>query len=174
MFTDEGRLAVRLQVRWQDREHPHDLPQLEDLFHDCFPGESWTEKDFVKFRQNQAHNNTIKVLVGHPDDANRDTLYGAVLYTVGPLAVRVRRVAVAAPYRRRMYGSFLMSFLVGRRSGFRRKTYTAHVPEDNLAAQCFFRSLKFTGPEDGRAVAVNGRMVLPFTHYKALGALVGV
>lgn len=141
MHIDEGRLIVR----WQDQ--PDDLPQLATLFNTAFPKREWTAAHFARFSLRRRKNNVIKLLVGHPKDANAGKVYAAVLYSVGPDAVRVRYVVVHPDYRRKGMGRYLMSFLTGERSGIRRRRFLAKFP-DALQAQVFFRALGF------RAVAV--------------------
>lgn len=123
-----------ISTRWH---RPSDLPELEQLFAVCFPREQWTQQDFLDFINRQSTTNVLKVL------AHREGyLFGALLYTLEPGQCRIRRIAVDPHHRRFGLGTYLLYGLVGHQSPIRRARFTAHVHEDCVDGQLFFRDAK--------------------------------
>lgn len=157
-----------LVVRWQER--PEDLPRLEELFAACFPKRLWSEEFFHQFKWCQEANNCIKVLVNeYPDGSEDSELLGAYLYTCEQTVVRLKWVAVHPAWRRRGIGAYMLSFLIGTRSGVRRKLFTADVAIDDVAAQMFFKSQGFkVPPRTSETRDDDGHQVLRFEFHKIL------
>ena len=145
-----------LRVRWQDKDNEGtDLPQLCQIFSAAFPLETWTAADFIRFRKKEDANNVIKVLTQHPADG--DLIYGGLMYTVTPELVRIRRIVIAEPFRLHGFGRYLMSFLIGHRSGIRRRKFLATLSEYDETSQLFFRALGFRVSKTGGIKKVEGK-----------------
>lgn len=134
MIIPEGRLVVR----WYD---PSDLPQLHALHVDCWPHEPWPGSDLDDFRK---HTGKIKILAGEPGSACAGTVLGSMLYSGGPKQCRLERLAIRRSHRRQGLGRFLLNTLIGPRNPSHCRVVEVLVPEYDLDAQLFFRSLGFT------------------------------
>lgn len=99
----EGVLSVRW---WQ----PEDLPQLVDIYGECYPHENWTADDFIRVatREDGLFANSLKCLTL----GNR--VLGSILHQSTTGSCRVRRVAVRKRLRRRGYGTFMVRSLTKR------------------------------------------------------------
>lgn len=160
MFIDEKQI----QLRWYNPEDDGELEQLVRLHHLCFPTEKWKKKDFVNFvGGTHGNNNVVKVV----EDVETHRLYGTLLYTLEEGRLRLRRICVTEPVRRRGLATFMLNALCGPRSPIRRRVFTARVREANLAAQCLLRGMGFdfdgTRPRQHDA---NGEAYFEFTFNK--------
>ena len=137
MITESGRL----ELTWFD--HERHTSQVLWTLEECYPHETWTERDLLRFIQHRTSTNIIKVLVD-----SRDIVHGVIMYSLARKQrslCRIRRVAVRQRYRRCGLASYMLNALCGRRSLLnRRNKFLCRVHERDLAAQRLLQSMGFT------------------------------
>lgn len=111
-----------------------------ELFRCCYPRQTWTTDDFVRFMEKKPGNNVAKVITADNDG----TVYAAILYSLTAKECRIRRLAVWPDYRRQGLATFAINYGAGLATHSRRSLFTADVPETCLEAQLLFRELGFT------------------------------
>jgi ribosomal-protein-alanine N-acetyltransferase len=129
-------MAMRVHVRWMIRRDMPEVLQIEGEGFE-FP---WPEEEFVRCLRRR---NCIGMVAEHDDN-----VVGFMIYELQKTKLHVNNFAVSKLYRRRSVASQMVQKLIGKLSAQRRTRILLEVRETNLAAQFFFRRMKF------RAVSV--------------------
>ncbi len=130
------REQIRAHVRWMVRR---DMDQVLDA--EAKEPDGWTEDDILRCLR---HRNSIGFVaeVG-------DRVIGYMMYELHPSHLTALRLAIHQGFRRQGVGSRLIGKLVGKLSDCCRTSIEVDVPDGNLPAHLFLRSLGF------RATAVS-------------------
>ena len=122
---------MNVHIRWIIRR---DMPAVLGIEAGSeFP---WDEEDYNRcLRQNCC----IGMVAELPDE----TIVGVMIYELHKDVVHPLKFAVHPEYRRQGVGSLMMRKLFGKLSRQRRNRIAVEVPESNLDALMFFKSLGF-------------------------------
>ncbi len=127
----EARPKIKVGSRWLIRR---DMPEVLQIDEQCFD-ERWTEEDFLCSLRER---NVIGMVAEH--DQN---ILGFMIYELHKNHLYLTRFAVHADYQRCCVGSQLIQKLIDKLNQQRRREIILEVPERNLEAQLFFKSLGF-------------------------------
>ncbi len=131
MIVGDERLELR-------RHKPADLKFVTALLRMCYPEEEWTLPDLKAFLAKEGTRNELRVV---SDSTNQ--VYMVMLYTLEQNRCRLRRLGVAAGFRRTGIARFAVNALVGKRSPLGSTVVVARVCEDNVPAVRLLSGLGF-------------------------------
>ena len=135
MGSDQKQ-GVRVHIRWMIRR---DMPEVLAVEQESFEF-PWSDEDFLRCLKQR---NCIGMVAEHDD-----RVVGFMVYELNKTRIHVLNFAVALDFRRRAVGIQMISELINKLSDQHRTRIVLEVRETNMAAQLFFRALKF------RAVSV--------------------
>jgi ribosomal-protein-alanine N-acetyltransferase len=131
-------------VRWMIRRDLPEVLAIEAENGPPVPG-SLMEERFLRFNRGRSNIPLISEM--------KEVITGFCLYTLTPEQLWLRRIAVASAWRfQGMATAMVNKMKKGIRTGAKRTGIVVFVPEENLAAQLFFKSQDFKarGLEDGQ------------------------
>ncbi len=123
------------RVRWLCQA---DWPAVCKIERGSFPGgNDWTQGDFLACLRQLNCIGTVAEAEG------TGPVLGYLLHEIHETKLHLIRFAVHPGHRRQGVGARLVGRLAERMAGARRTRITADVPEENLGAQLFLKSLGF-------------------------------
>jgi ribosomal-protein-alanine N-acetyltransferase len=123
-----------LYVHWMT---DMDLPEVLDIEGECFPANSWTERDFRNCLKSRKNVGTVI------EDHLGCQAVGFCIYRMHKNFYELLSLAVRPHFRRRGFGKTLLTRLADKLTG-KRRAILLRVRETNLDAQLFFKALGFS------------------------------
>ena len=121
-----------MRVRWSIRR---DMAEVEAIEKASFGDAAWPEERFIRCLQER---NTRCTVV-----ESDDRIAGFMFYELHKTRIEVVNFAVDPQYRRMGAGLAMVERLQGKLSTARRRKISVNVPEVNLIAQLFWKSMGF-------------------------------